>query len=36
MKTQQIASLPNNLKIARPLEYDTYGRTLMFGINYKL
>ena len=36
MKTQQIASLPNNLKIARPLEYDTYGRTLMFGVNYKL
>jgi len=36
MKTQQIASLPNNLQIARPLEYDTYGRTVMFGVNYKL
>jgi TonB-dependent receptor len=35
-KTQQIASLPNNIKIARPLDYNTFGRTLMFGVNYKL
>ena len=34
-KTQQIASLPNNIKIARPLDYNTFGRTLMFGANYK-
>jgi iron complex outermembrane receptor protein len=36
LKTQQISALPNNLQIGRPLEYDTYGRTVMFGINYKL
>ncbi|MET0936334.1 MAG: TonB-dependent receptor [Luteibacter sp.] len=36
MKTEQVAGLPNGLKVGRPLEYDTYGRTLMFGINYKL
>lgn len=36
MKTQQIAALPNNVKVARPLEFDTYGRTVMFGLNYKL
>jgi iron complex outermembrane receptor protein len=36
MKSEQIASLPNNIKVGRPLEYDTYGRTLMFGLNYKL
>ncbi|MEZ2418937.1 TonB-dependent receptor [Luteibacter sp. RCC_6_2] len=36
MKTEQIAALPNNVKVARPLEYDTFGRTVMFGVNYKL
>ncbi|NID14555.1 TonB-dependent receptor [Luteibacter yeojuensis] len=36
MKTQQIAALPNGVKVARPLEYDKYGRTVMFGVNYKL
>jgi TonB-dependent receptor len=36
LKTQQISALPNNLQIGRPLEYDTYGRTVMFGVNYKL
>lgn len=36
MKTQQIAALPNDVKVARPLKYDTYGRTVLFGINYKL
>jgi iron complex outermembrane receptor protein len=34
--TQQIAGLPNGVKAARPLEYDTWGRTVMFGFNYKL
>ena len=36
MKTEQISGLPNNVKVARPLEYDTFGRTVMFGVNYKL
>jgi iron complex outermembrane receptor protein len=36
MKTQQIAALPNSVKVARPLEYDKFGRTVMFGVNYKL
>jgi len=35
-KTQQISALPNNVQVARPLEYDTWGRTVMFGLNYKL
>lgn len=35
-KTQQISGLPNSVQVARPLEYDTWGRTLMFGVNYKL
>lgn len=35
-ETQQIAGLPNNVQVARPLEYDTWGRTVMFGVNYKL
>jgi len=34
--TQQIAGLPNGVQVARPLEYDTWGRTVMFGVNYKL
>jgi TonB-dependent receptor len=32
----QIATLPNNVPLTRPLEYDTWGRTVLFGINYKL
>jgi iron complex outermembrane receptor protein len=36
MKTVQISALPNNVSVTRPLEYDTYGRTVMFGVNYKL
>lgn len=36
VKTEQIAGLPNGVKVARPLEYDTFGRTIMFGVNYKL
>lgn len=35
-RTQQVSNLPNNVSVARPLEYDTYGRTILFGINYKL
>ncbi len=34
--TVQIATLPNNVPLTRPLEYDTWGRTVLFGINYKL
>ncbi len=34
--TQQIAGLPDGVQVARPLEYDTWGRTVMFGVNYKL
>ena len=32
----QIAGLPNNVQITRPLEYDTWGRSVLFGLNYKL
>ena len=32
----QVATLPDNTPITRPLEYDTWGRTVLFGINYKL
>ncbi|UJJ59522.1 TonB-dependent receptor [Rhodanobacter denitrificans] len=35
-KTAQVAGLPNNVQVTRPLEYDTWGRTVMFGVNYKL
>ncbi|MFC5435159.1 TonB-dependent receptor [Rhodanobacter umsongensis] len=34
--TVQIATLPNNVPLTRPLEYDTWGRTVLFGVNYKL
>ena len=34
--TAQIAGLPNNVQITRPLEYDTWGRSVLFGVNYKL
>jgi iron complex outermembrane receptor protein len=34
--TAQISGLPNNVQINRPLEYDTWGRSVLFGINYKL
>lgn len=32
----QVATLPNNVPLTRPLEYDTWGRTILFGVNYKL
>jgi iron complex outermembrane recepter protein len=35
-KTQQISALPNGVSLGRPLEYDTWGRTVMFGVNYKM
>ncbi|MGO4701429.1 TonB-dependent receptor [Dyella sp. 2RAB6] len=35
-KTQQISGLPNNVQVGRPLDYVTWGRTVMFGLNYKL
>ncbi|HZX71313.1 MAG TPA: hypothetical protein VFE77_10895, partial [Rhodanobacter sp.] len=34
--TAQIAGLPNSVQIIRPLEYDTWGRSVLFGVNYKL
>ena len=35
-KSVQISGLPNNVQLTRPLEYDTWGRTVMLGLNYKL
>ncbi|XRD86126.1 TonB-dependent receptor [Dyella acidisoli] len=35
-KTQQISNLPNNVQVARPLDYVTWGRTVMLGLNYRL
>ena len=35
-KTVQISGLPNNVQLTRPLELDTWGRTVMFGASYKL
>jgi iron complex outermembrane recepter protein len=35
-KSVQISGLPNNVQLTRPLEYDTWGRTVMLGVNYKL
>ncbi|MEP6899816.1 MAG: TonB-dependent receptor, partial [Rhodanobacter sp.] len=32
--TVQVSGLPNGVAITRPLEYDTWGRTVMFGVNY--
>lgn len=34
--TEQIAGLSNGVSLGLPLEYDTYGRTVLFGVNYKL
>jgi len=34
--TVQIATLPNNVPMTRPLEYDTWGRTVLLGFNYKI
>jgi iron complex outermembrane receptor protein len=35
-RTAQVSGLPNGVVLTRPLEYDTYGRTLLLGLNYKL
>jgi iron complex outermembrane receptor protein len=34
--TVQVAGLPNNTPLTRPLEYDTWGRTVLLGFNYKM
>ncbi|MDE3211306.1 MAG: TonB-dependent receptor [Pseudomonadota bacterium] len=34
--TVQFATLPNNVPLTRPLEYDTWGRTVLLGFNYKI
>jgi hypothetical protein len=34
--TVRVSALANDVPLARPLEYDTWGRTILFGINYKL
>jgi TonB-dependent receptor len=35
-RTVQITSLPAGGTFSTPLEYDTYGRTFLLGVNYKL
>ncbi len=35
-RTVQITSLPAGGTFTTPLEYDTYGRTFLLGVNYKL
>jgi TonB-dependent receptor len=35
-KSEQVSGLPNNVTVARPLEYDTWGRTVLFGVNYAM
>jgi iron complex outermembrane receptor protein len=35
-RTVQITSLPAGGSFSTPLEYDTYGRTILLGVNYKL
>jgi iron complex outermembrane receptor protein len=35
-RTVQITSLPAGGSFSTPLEYDTYGRTFLLGVNYKL
>lgn len=35
-KSVQVSGLPNGVQVTRPLEYDTWGRTVMLGVNYKL
>ena len=34
--TVQFATLANNVPLTRPLEYDTWGRTVLLGFNYKI
>lgn len=35
-KSEQISGLPDGSKATRPLEYDDWGRTVLFGFNYKI
>jgi iron complex outermembrane recepter protein len=35
-RTVQITSLPVSGSFSTPLEYDTFGRSFLFGVNYKL
>ncbi|HEY4146784.1 TonB-dependent receptor [Pinirhizobacter sp.] len=35
-KTVQISGLPNGTQVMRPLDFNSWGRTVMFGVNYKL
>lgn len=35
-KTVQITTLTSGAQFSTPLEYDTYGRTFLLGVNYKL
>jgi outer membrane receptor protein involved in Fe transport len=35
-RTVQITSLPAGGSFSTPLEYDTFGRSFLFGVNYKL
>ncbi|MEO6799849.1 MAG: TonB-dependent receptor [Rhodanobacter sp.] len=34
--TVQISGLPDNEQLTRPLEYDTWGRSVLFGVSYKM
>ncbi|QWT21679.1 TonB-dependent receptor [Bacillus sp. NP157] len=35
-KWKQTSALPNNVSVGRPLEYNTFGRTFMLGVNFKM
>jgi hypothetical protein len=35
-ESEQVSGLPNGVEVARPLEYDTWGRTVLLGVNYAL
>lgn len=34
--TMQVATLPNKVPLAGSPECDTWGRAILFGVNYKL
>ncbi|WP_329741693.1 TonB-dependent receptor [Dyella sp. A6] len=35
-RSEQVSGLPNGVQVGMPLEYDTWGRTVLFGVSYKL
>ena len=35
-RTEQVSSLPNNVVLGMPLEYDTWGRTISVGFRYSV